>query len=1004
MDRLSVSTSATIVFLSLIGVLFGQRTCTTTQVSYQTTSSVGYYSEPYSQNYGCGFWDWSRCSRTRYRSRTRAVYRQTAVYRTVCCSGYTGSRCEAVCPFGCANGGTCTRPRVCSCRSGWTGATCSQPVCNPSCENGGTCTSPNTCTCQNGWSGDSCNNAVCPSGCANGGTCTRPRVCSCQSGWTGATCSQPVCTPSCENGGTCTSPNTCTCQNGWSGDSCNNDINECAVDNGGCHHTCHNTAGSFECRCNSGYSLASDGRTCNEPPAVPRNIVVSNVGKRTATVSWVPPPNTFPNQLTAVSAYRICASQNQFQEGNRVVTAGQQSRMYEFTNLEEYTAYFFHVAAFNSFGEGASNDPIEATTLEAAPSAAPLAVQAFPNSSYNITILWSPPPEIDRNGVIIYYEIQLTETENGTEFQWTSPELTTTRGSLHPHFHYEFRVAAHTSIGTGPFSAVETVQTLPAAPTAAPTQLRVSNFDSSTIALVWEPPPFTDRNGDIVRYHIRVTEQETQTIFEYSSTSQHYTLTSLHPYYNYVISIAAETVGVGPFTTGLLQPTMESVPSSAPGNFSMAVVNSTSILLSWSELPLPERNGVVQGYTICLTNVRNGRDTDYSAVSGPYSIVNLHPDFTYRAEVAAVTVVGAGPFSSQIEVRLPEAAPSGPPTHFSVDELSPRSITLKWGYPLEEDRNGVISGFRVRFISNNFTDLEVENATITIEEVKPFTLYYAEVAAFTMVGIGPYTVRIRVLTPEDVPSPVSTTMLEAIQGSPTQLTVQWRPPEEPNGELLAYSVCCRESTQQPLCDCDSAISVSSTSCPCGDLEQDTSYHLQAMFPVGLPHVKVIGGFSPYTNYTCFMTANTSAGESSPGIPHSSTTDESTPADEPQDIMVNSLNSTAILIQWSPPHIPNGIILFYTIYINDSITFNIIAAYQNSFMFGWLSPYQLLNVRLSASTKVGEGPLTESQSVTTDESGTDKVYFDFSTIVIIFTSLTNLMPLQVSCMSHKKSMP
>jgi hypothetical protein len=645
--------------------------------------------------------------------------------------------------------------------------------------------------------------------------------------------------------------------------------------------------------------------------------------------------------------------------------------MYQFTNLEEYTAYFFHVAAFNSFGEGASNDPIEATTLEAAPSAAPLAVQAFPNSSYNITILWTPPPKIDRNGVIIYYEIQLTETENGTEFEWTSPELTTTRSSLHPHFHYEFRVAAHTSVGTGPFSAVEIVQTLPAAPTAAPTQLRVSNFDSSTIALVWEPPPFTDRNGDIVRYHIRVTEQETQTIFEYSSTSQRYTLTSLHPYYNYIISIAAETVRVGPFTSGLLQQTIESVPSSAPGKFSVAVVNSTSILLSWSELPLPERNGVVQGYTIGLTNVRNGRYTDYSAVSGPYSIVNLHPDFTYRTKVAAVTVVGAGPFSSQIEVRLPEAAPSGPPVHFSVDELSPRSVTLKWGYPLEEDRNGVISGFRIRFIesiSNNFTDLEVENATITIEEVKPFTLYYAEVAAFTMVGIGPYTARIRVLTPEDVPSPVSMTMLEAIQGSPTQLTVQWRPPEEPNGELLAYSVYCRESTQQPLCDCDSSISVNSTSCPCGDLEQDTSYYLQAVFPVGVPHVKVIGGFSPYTNYTCFMTANTSAGESSPGIPHSSTTDESTPADEPQDVMVNSLNSTAILIQWSPPHIPNGIILFYTIYIDNNITFNISAANQNSFMFGWLSPYQLLNVRLSASTKVGEGPLTESQSVTADESG------------------------------------
>ena len=39
--------------------------------------------------------------------------------------------------------------------------------------------------------------------------------------------------------------------------------------------------------------------------------------------------------------------------------------MHEFTNLEEHTTYSFRVTAFNSFGEGASNDPIEATTLEA---------------------------------------------------------------------------------------------------------------------------------------------------------------------------------------------------------------------------------------------------------------------------------------------------------------------------------------------------------------------------------------------------------------------------------------------------------------------------------------------------------------------------------------------------------------------------------------------------------------------------------------------------------------
>ena len=59
-------------------------------------------------------------------------------------------------------------------------------------------------------------------------------------------------------------------------------------------------------------------------------------------------------------------------------------------------------------------------------------------------------------------------------------------------------------------------------------------------------------------YHIMVTEQESQTVSEYMTTSENYTLTNLHPHYNYNISIAGETVEVGPFTSGLLQQTMES--------------------------------------------------------------------------------------------------------------------------------------------------------------------------------------------------------------------------------------------------------------------------------------------------------------------------------------------------------------------------------------------------------------------------------------------------------------
>ena len=43
----------------------------------------------------------------------------------------------------------------------------------------------------------------------------------------------------------------------------NIDIDECDDDNGGCDHVCSNTAGSYECSCNSGYTLELDNKGCS---------------------------------------------------------------------------------------------------------------------------------------------------------------------------------------------------------------------------------------------------------------------------------------------------------------------------------------------------------------------------------------------------------------------------------------------------------------------------------------------------------------------------------------------------------------------------------------------------------------------------------------------------------------------------------------------------------------------------------------------------------------------
>ena len=85
--------------------------------------------------------------------------------------------------------------------------------------------------------------------------------------------------------------------------------------------------------------------------------------------------------------------------------------------------------------------------------------------------------------------------------------------------------------------------------------------------------------------------------------------------------------------------------------------------------------------------------------------------------------------------------------------------------------------------------------------------------------------------------------------------------------------------------------------------------------------------------------------------------------------LKTLNSTAIRIQWDPPLTPNGIIILYTVYINGIPIWNVRGSYgTQSTSVGGFTPYQVLRVSLSASTSVGEGPRTASQTVTTHESG------------------------------------
>ena len=85
-------------------------------------------------------------------------------------------------------------------------------------------------------------------------------------------------------------------------------------------------------------------------------------------------------------------------------------------------------------------------------------------------------------------------------------------------------------------------------PGGPPESVSAQPLSSTTLAIVWEPPPPETRNGIIQRYTIRITEVETgMTTTLYMETTS-VNVTSLHPYYTYSCTVAAETSGVGPFS------------------------------------------------------------------------------------------------------------------------------------------------------------------------------------------------------------------------------------------------------------------------------------------------------------------------------------------------------------------------------------------------------------------------------------------------------------------------
>ena len=81
-------------------------------------------------------------------------------------------------------------------------------------------------------------------------------------------------------------------------------------------------------------------------------------------------------------------------------------------------------------------------------------------------------------------------------------------------------------------------------------------------------------------------------------------------------------------------------------------MNATSVRATWVPPSPEDRNGIIQGYSVRVVGVHT--DADFSLTINATEIIigGLHPFYSYKFSVAAVTI-SHGPFSNPFKLMIP---------------------------------------------------------------------------------------------------------------------------------------------------------------------------------------------------------------------------------------------------------------------------------------------------------------------------------------------------------------
>ena len=100
------------------------------------------------------------------------------------------------------------------------------------------------------------------------------------------------------------------------------------------------------------------------------------------------------------------------------------------------------------------------------------------------------------------------------------------------------------------------------------------------------------------------------------------------------------------------------MPSAAPQNVRGYNTSSTSILVSWDEVPTNEQRGNIRYYTVIYKEIQEGAERSKRVDSPALSVelTRLKRYARYSIQVSAATVKGDGPASVPITVNTEQGS------------------------------------------------------------------------------------------------------------------------------------------------------------------------------------------------------------------------------------------------------------------------------------------------------------------------------------------------------------